>query len=117
MVMAYWPPLASSCRGGYAGPLGVFAMIGGRSMQPKVFDLEGALKRFDGDEELFHDMVQFFMQDVPGLLDQVRQGVRAGAADAVELSAHSLKGLAANFGAKPAIDIAYRMELLGTAAK
>jgi len=82
-------------------------------MQVGVFDFDGAMGRLGGDEELFREIVQFFFEDSPGLLDKLRCGLRDQNASAVERAAHGLKGMAANFGAQRAIEAALRVENLG----
>lgn len=82
-------------------------------MQVGVFDFEGAMGRLGGDEELFRDIVQFFFEDSPGLLEKLRCGLRDQNASAVERAAHGLKGMAANFGAHRAVEAALRVENLG----
>lgn len=82
-------------------------------MPTRVFDAEGALNRLGGDQELLNELVQFFLEDVPVLLDQIRDGLRDGNAVLVERGAHSLKGLSANFGAQEAVDAALAVEQFG----
>lgn len=82
-------------------------------MQASGIDLEGALNRLGGDQELLNELVQFFLEDTPGLMDQVREGLNSGDAEAVERGAHSLKGLSANFGAQAAVQIALAVEQHG----
>ena len=79
----------------------------------KIIDREGALARLGGDEGLLRDLVQFFVEDSPGLLEQIRTSLRAGSAEELERAAHSLKGLAANFGAQHAVKAALELEQIG----
>jgi HPt (histidine-containing phosphotransfer) domain-containing protein len=74
-----------------------------------VFDFEAALRRW-GDRRLYDDLVRFFVEDAPKLLEEVRRGLRDQDARAVEHGAHTLKGLAANFDAAPAIAVAFQVE-------
>ncbi len=78
-----------------------------------IFDLQAALDRLGGDRTLFRDLVQFFLEDTPGLFVQVTEGVLAADASVVERAAHSLKGLALNFGAARASQVAFRLEQVG----
>jgi HPt (histidine-containing phosphotransfer) domain-containing protein len=82
-------------------------------MQTKNIDLDGALNRLGGDEELLHELMGFFLEDAPVLLDQVRGGLRDGNSVLVERGAHSLKGLSANFGADQAVAAAKVVEQMG----
>jgi protein-histidine pros-kinase len=78
--------------------------------QLATVDLEGALARLLGKEDLLQDLVQFFCEDAPPLLEKVRRGIAADDAGLVEYAAHSLKGLATNFGAARSIEAARRLE-------
>jgi len=82
-------------------------------MHSKRLDLEAALNRLGGDHELLDELVLFFLEDAPVLLDQVRDGIRQHNTLLVERGAHSLKGLAANFGADHAAQTAWIIEQLG----
>ena len=82
-------------------------------MQDNLLDIEGALQRLGGDRALLVELAQFFLEDSPGLLDQVREAVRSGNARTVQRGAHSLKGLAGNFGAREAVDAASSVEESG----
>jgi HPt (histidine-containing phosphotransfer) domain-containing protein len=66
-----------------------------------------------GDEALFQSIVRFFDEDSPGLLQQIRAGIRAGDAEQVMRAAHSLKGLAANFNAETTVAVAMQMQEIG----
>jgi two-component system, sensor histidine kinase and response regulator len=67
--------------------------------QTSVFDLPGTLRRLGGDTALLADLVQLYEEDSPALFDRLHKGVAAQRADEVRHAAHSLRGLAANFGA------------------
>lgn len=78
-----------------------------------IYDRTASLKRLGGSEELFRDLIGFFMEDAPGLLEQLRAGLLNDDAAAVERAAHSLKGLVANCGGLPASTAAARVETIG----
>ncbi len=82
-------------------------------MDTDLFDEKATVDRLGGDESLFRELAQYFIEDSPGLLDQVRLGVQKNDAEAVERAAHSLKGLAGNFGATRAREAALAVERLG----
>jgi HPt (histidine-containing phosphotransfer) domain-containing protein len=77
-----------------------------------VFDHAGSLERMGGDEQLFSEMVGFFVEDAPRWLAQIKEGIAQGDASLVHRSAHTLKGLVANFGAAAAQSAAGRIETL-----
>lgn len=68
-----------------------------------VLNVPAALDRLGGDRQLFDDLATFFQEDSPGLLAELRDAI--GNVDCLNSlrAAHSLKGLAANFGAERAV--------------
>ena len=75
-----------------------------------VIRLDGAQQRLGGDQELLRDMAAFFIDDAPQLVHTVRVAEREQDLEGVRRAAHSLKGLAANFEAQTASDVALRVE-------
>ncbi len=78
-----------------------------------AFDLEAALARLGNDRAFFANLVEFFVEDYPQLLGQIRSALQAQDAPAVAHAAHSLKGLVANFDAHPTVRVVSRMEKAG----
>jgi two-component system sensor histidine kinase/response regulator len=66
-------------------------------------DIAGALVRLGGHDELLDDLIRFFFEDAFPLLEKIHCGVASQDWDGSSRAAHSLKGLAANFGAAPAV--------------
>lgn len=79
-------------------------LAGGRS--ETVVDYHTALARLGGNEQLFRELAAFFLDDAPVILKQLGEALGAGNAAGVERAAHSLRGLAANFGAPAAVQVA-----------
>jgi HPt (histidine-containing phosphotransfer) domain-containing protein len=86
------------------------APLGARFSLPNVVDFESALERMDGNRELLADMATFFLEDSPELLARIRESLQAGAGEEVRRAAHSLKGLASNFGAERTVQTAREIE-------
>jgi two-component system sensor histidine kinase/response regulator len=84
-------------------------------MSSDIVDLAAALKRLGGNEELLCTLVQFFLEDSPGLLSQVREGAVRRDATVIGLASHKLAGLSSNFGAGRAVAAARRLEELANA--
>ncbi|MDA1053860.1 MAG: response regulator [Planctomycetota bacterium] len=78
-----------------------------------VIDFDGAMKRLAGDKDLFRDFIGYFDEDSPKLLATLREAITDGDAPTVERAAHSLKGLAANFGAEACVAAAHELEERG----
>jgi two-component system, sensor histidine kinase and response regulator len=84
---------------------------------PDGYDFEPALRRLDHDWELFDQLAQFFSQDAPGLLNEMRAAIEAGDGATLQRAAHSLKGLIRNFDAGRASQAASRLEARGRDAE
>ena len=82
-----------------------------------VLDLSKAMEVVAGDRELFQEIAYMFLENLPAQIAEIKQGIADGDANAMERSAHSLKGSVGNFGAKRAFDAAYRLEKLGKEGK
>jgi len=78
-----------------------------------VFDKKVIKNQFYNDDELLNKILLLFFDGTPKLLDKIYQGIQKKDAEIIELSAHSIKGSVANFGAGKAQDVAYKMEKLG----
>jgi HPt (histidine-containing phosphotransfer) domain-containing protein len=63
----------------------------------------GALRRLDGDRELFCELATYFIEDAPGLLKTARSGMVNRNADAAGRAMHALRGLIATFDADRAV--------------
>lgn len=54
----------------------------------------------DGDPELLLDLITLFLDDGPGKVASIEQGLANGDFEQMERGAHALKGSAGNLGAK-----------------
>lgn len=77
-----------------------------------IYDHAGSLSRMGQDEQLFQEMVELLKTDAPPLLAAARQALKEQDWTRLERSAHTLKGLAANFGASRAVTAAAEVERL-----
>lgn len=82
-----------------------------------ILDVDGTLARFGGDRRLFHDIIKFFLEDSPPLVDELREAVRQRDAARVRSAAHALKGLSAGCGGVRAAQAAQRIEHAGAAGR
>ncbi len=78
-------------------------------------DLELALSRVGGDIDLLKEIAHLFVQDYPKVLMELHQAVDSGDTQAVERTAHGLKGSVSTFGARAAMEAARTLENLGRA--
>ena len=76
-------------------------------------DLTEAKDRVGGDWELLKELAQIFLDHCPEMMLGIRQAVESSDAEALERSAHSMKGSAGNFGAKDVVQKALVLETMG----
>ena len=78
-----------------------------------VFNRELALDRVGGDEELLDEIVELYLGEYPGLLEQIQSAVHSGDANRLYRSAHTLKGSLGALGAEAAQQRAQDLETSG----
>jgi CheY-like chemotaxis protein len=83
------------------------------SKDQEVLNRAALVEYVDGDEELLRQIVQRFLKNGPAMLEQIRQALVQGNAQALAFHAHTLKGALGNFFAQPAYEAARRLEMLG----
>jgi two-component system, sensor histidine kinase and response regulator len=77
-----------------------------------IFDYAGSLHRMGDDQELFQEMAELLRADAPALLQAVQSAHQQGDSPRLERASHTLKGLAANFGAARTVMAAAEVERL-----
>jgi len=68
------------------------------------------LRRYGGDEQLLSDIIQLFLEDLPGMVDSIRNTLDAGEQEPLARSVHSLKGAVSNFDRAAAREAIVSME-------
>lgn len=71
------------------------------------------LSRVDGDEEIFGELCDIFLDDAPKRLAAIRAALEARDATGVKAAAHAFKGAAGVFDASGIVDAARRLEQMG----
>jgi HPt (histidine-containing phosphotransfer) domain-containing protein len=82
-----------------------------------VFDRDLMLERMGGDNQLLDDVLTVFIEEIPGMMSDVRAAVSGQDAPAIERSAHSMKGALLNITADSAAELASQLEQLGSAGR
>ena len=75
--------------------------------------LDGLLKSFENDHDLFEELVDIFINDYPQMLKTLRTTLKSSDTKTLSRTAHSLKGMLRNFQAEAAADTAYTLERMG----
>ena len=78
-----------------------------------LIDLDGALERVGGDEELLCEAAQLFLDTCDESFTAVVDAAEAGDSEALTGAAHALKGAVRSFGAEEAQEAALRLEMMG----
>jgi CheY-like chemotaxis protein len=73
-------------------------------------DMNALLARVEGDRALLKDLVVLFLEDSPGLLEELRRAVHQSDCQKMERAAHTLKGAVGNFGAVRAMELSFKLE-------
>jgi CheY-like chemotaxis protein len=85
---------------------------GAPAQAPQTADFDRARQTMDDDRELFDELAQMFLRDVPPLLEQAQQGVSSGDTAAVRAAAHAIRGMVSMFSAQRTMQAAERLEHL-----
>jgi len=80
-----------------------------------ILDVDGTLARFGGDRRLFRDIIGFFLEDAPPLMEELREAAQQTDSVRIRSAAHALKGLCAGCGGARAAHAAQRVEHAGAA--
>ena len=81
--------------------------------EPEVFDRKVLLERLDGDEEIFKEIIETFLEDAPNQIEKLKQALQEADANRVERQAHLLKGAALNIGGNGLQVAARELEVAG----
>ena len=81
-----------------------------------AWDMGKTLERLGGDEKLFHEVLEIFLDDVPKHMARLRRAIAEGDAEAVEGAAHTLKGELGYLGISEVSQKAHELEEFGRAA-
>jgi two-component system, sensor histidine kinase and response regulator len=81
--------------------------------QASMIDIAAVLERVGGDDGLLREIIDIFLEEYPGLIGDIGSSVEQRDGQALERSAHTLKGSVSNFGARAAAQAAHDLEIMG----
>ena len=84
-----------------------------KEKEKDVFDKADLFKRLMDDEDLAKEVIELFLDDIPRKLVAMKKAFNKSDAPLLQQLAHSVKGAAANIGARAFRDCASRMEQAG----
>lgn len=77
------------------------------------FKVEEVLNHFDGDNELIGELIEVFEVSYPECLQKISRALDENNSKDLELHAHTLKGMIANFFAYELKENAFELEKMG----
>jgi HPt (histidine-containing phosphotransfer) domain-containing protein len=81
--------------------------------EPVDYDQHFLSEQLGGDEEAVQEILTLFLDNVPLLIDEIREALEKGDAPLVKGRAHSLKGASGNVGALKLQHQSLMMEKIG----
>ena len=78
-----------------------------------IWDRAKTLERLEGDENLLREVIHIFLEETPNLLAELHRGLADRNSEAVERTAHSLKGELGYLGLTTASERARDLEQMG----
>jgi signal transduction histidine kinase/CheY-like chemotaxis protein/HPt (histidine-containing phosphotransfer) domain-containing protein len=78
-----------------------------------IFNYKGALSRYEGDKEVLKMIVEEFIGQTPGILDEIESFIKVEDVSSAGSKAHALKGGASYIGAEHLMEAALGMEKAG----
>jgi HPt (histidine-containing phosphotransfer) domain-containing protein len=76
----------------------------------RVLDYQYALAELEGDEEIYQEVLEIYLEDTPDIIGRIQQAYSAGDSDSVSLEAHSLKSSSRTIGGIQLSDLAAKLE-------
>ena len=79
-----------------------------------IVDKEGGLRRLGGDQEIYNELMELFIDQTTEQVEQLKEAVKNRTAESVQKIAHSIKGAAANLGVMVVQKTAFELEQIGS---
>jgi len=76
-----------------------------------IFDRKEFIYRSGGKESICEELIEYFLEDIPEMIDSIKTAVNENDMEMMRLHIHSLKGAAGNMAAHRLHDAAYETEL------
>ncbi len=81
--------------------------------EDRILDKNFLMNIVGGNSDLIEELLQIYQDNLPKLLDQIREGIETENGDTLRFGAHALKGMSLNLSAKAVADIALKLENYG----
>ncbi len=78
-----------------------------------LVDKDGALIRVGGDEDIYNELMDLFLENSSDQIKELQEAVRKRESEEIKRLAHSIKGAAANLGILHVQKSANELEMIG----
>jgi signal transduction histidine kinase/DNA-binding LacI/PurR family transcriptional regulator/DNA-binding response OmpR family regulator len=112
-VVDRWVQPGSAREAGATGPAPGAGRAAPEAGQEPALDVAAALPFFDDDRSFFMQLCSEFVETLPKRMADLRQMLADGKAEDFGRHAHSIKGMAVNFSARPITRICQELEVMG----
>ncbi len=76
-----------------------------------------AIDELEGDEEIYQEVLEVYLEDTPDIIDRIQQAYSAGDCDSLSMEAHSLKSSSRAIGGIHLSNLAAKLEADSGAGK
>ena len=83
------------------------------SIPSKYYDKKAIIERIDGDMDLFKQLIELFVKEVPLQINKIKQAIKKNDSESITLFSHTIKGSAYNIRAMELKQIAFDIEQAG----
>ncbi|AFG36624.1 Hpt domain-containing protein [Spirochaeta africana] len=80
------------------------------SSEEAHFNPEEVLERLGGDRALLQELIGYALEDFPAYIESIHSAIERGEPEAVQRSAHKMKGFARNMGFHRLAELALQTE-------
>lgn len=75
-----------------------------------VLDVKTVLEEMGGDKDIYSEVLEVFLEDIPGILENLEKSIKEYAIEDTHRHAHSIKGAARTVGAMIMFETARQFE-------
>lgn len=81
--------------------------------EAQMIDEKNILEQYGNDAELISEVAKESLKVIPVHIDNIRESIKEQNAQKLQVSAHTLKGILANFFVEKLVDLSFKLEIMG----
>ncbi len=78
--------------------------------EDQVLDYQYALDELEGDEEIYQEVLEIYLEDTPDIIERILEAYSTGDCESLSMEAHSLKSSSRAIGGIQLSNIAAQLE-------